>query len=472
MQLHLYNTLSRSKELFVPINPDLVTIYSCGPTVYSRQHVGNLRAAFVVDLLKNVVKHIAWYPTKHVMNITDVWHLTGDNEGDADHGEDRMEKGARKEGITARDVAANITQIYMEDLHTLRIDPLDVMPRATDHIPEQISMIQELESKGYTYAIDGDGVYMDTSKIKDYGKLLSAKHLAGLESWARINDAGKRNPTDFALWKFNITGKKRDMERDSPRWVGFPGRHIECSAMSMRYLWTHIDIHTWGMEHIPIHHTNEICQSECSHGHQPRVNVRVHYQRLMMNGKKIAKSDGNCAYLDDEFTSRGLAWEDLRYFFLQAHYRSFQDFTREGLEAAKKSRQNLKKLFAPYLEVQAASSYQEDISYLTELLLDDLNTPQMIARLRAGADALDTALASAIRWLDEHVLKLWLFDLTPTLSYEERGISAEIQDLAAQRRQARLSKDRAKADALRDELKVLGYEMNDGKEGYEVVKIF
>lgn len=205
MDIFLQNTLTRQKERFVPIDPSLVTIYSCGPTVYSRQHLGNLRSAFLVDLYKNVIKYLGGYPVKHVMNITDVGHLTGDNDGDADHGEDRMEKGARKEGLTARDVAQKYTALYLEDLSLLRIDPFEVMPRATDHIAQQIDMVKKLESKGYTYRIEGDGIYMDTGKVTDYGKLIGTKHLEGLEQGARIDDAGKRNPTDFALRKFNVT---------------------------------------------------------------------------------------------------------------------------------------------------------------------------------------------------------------------------------------------------------------------------
>ena len=244
MDIFLYNTLSHQKEKFVSIDPSLVRIYSCGPTVYSRQHLGNLRSAFLVDLYKNVIKYVGGYAVKHVINITDVGHLTGDNAGDADHGEDRMEKGARKEGVTARDVAQKYIDVYLEDLHLLRIDPFETMPRATDHIAEQISMVKSLEEKGYTYRIEDDGIYMDTAKVTDYGKLIGHKHIEGLEQGVRIEDAGKCNPTDFALRKFNVTGKQRDMERDSPRGVGFPGRHIECSAMSIAYLGDHIDIHT------------------------------------------------------------------------------------------------------------------------------------------------------------------------------------------------------------------------------------
>ncbi len=373
------------------------------------------------------------------MNITDVGHLTGDNEGDADHGEDRMEKWARQQGITARDVAAKFTAIYEEDLNLLRIDPFDVMPKATDHIAEQISLIQELENKGYTYSIPNDGIYMDTSKIsgKDtspYGVLLGEKHLAGLEHGARITDSGKKNPTDFALWKFNTTGKKRDMERESPRGVGFPGWHIECSAMSIKYLGTHIDIHTWGMEHIAVHHTNEIAQSECSHAHIPRVNYRVHYQWLMMNGKKIAKSDGNVAFLN-EVLERGYSPLDMRYFYLQAHYRSFQDFTWEALEAAKKARTGLMKKIAWGLTPTPAQEQE-----IIEELLNDLNTWGVLGKLHTYG---------CPKWLDEYVLKLDLFALPEQVAVV---VPHEIEALAAQRREAKQNKDFAQADSLRKQI--------------------
>lgn len=461
MQITIYNTMTRTLEPFVPVNHELVTIYSCGPTVYSRQHLGNLRAAFLVDLYKNVIKYVGGYEVKHVMNITDVGHLTDDG----DQGEDKMEKGARQQGITARDVAEKFTKIYVEDLHLLKIDDFDVMPRATDHIAEQIAMVQELEAKWYTYIIENDGVYMDTSKVNDYGKLIGKKHIEGLEQGARIDDAGKRNATDFALWKFNITGKKRDMERESPRGIGFPGWHIECSAMSIKYLGEHIDIHTWGMEHIAIHHTNEICQSECSHAHTPWVNYRVHNQWLMMNGKKIAKSDGNVAFMN-EVIERWFTWEDMRYFFLQAHYRSFQDFSRDGLEAASKARRKLKRGGdeKKWKEIEGNVEMQSDLGKkIAGYLTDDFDTPKAIAALHeAKWDWNDDEIAD-ITFLDRYVFKLGLFDQD-----QEVIVPEEIQALAERRRQAKIEKDWVLADALRGELENGGWTMKDWKETYEL----
>ena len=453
--LKIYNTLSRSVEEFKPIDPNNVRIYSCGPTVYSTQHLGNMRSAFFTDLLKKTLRHLCGYTITHVVNITDVGHLTGDNEWDADHGEDRMEKGARKDGITARDVAERYTKEYINDLKRLQIEDFEFvtpdtdnntiknkMPRATDHIQQQIEMVQELEKKWFTYIIPWDGIYMDTNKMEDYGVLTNKKNLENIELWARVWDSGKRKITDFALRKFNITSKKRDMERESPWWVGFPGWHIECSAMSRQYLWDHFDIHTGGMEHIPIHHTNEIAQSECCWSNKPWVNYRVHNQWLMMNGKKIAKSDGNVAFISDvkskEYTS-----EDLRYFFFQANYRSFQDFTRESLEAASKGRKKLK--------LVSDENYPRD--EVVAPLLDDLNTPIFLANIQKYgiSDKLNNIF---------HLYK----------PEEKVTIPDDIAALAEQRRQAKINKDRTTADTIRNQLNKLGWVMNDGEDDYQIIK--
>ena len=497
MDFHIYNTLTHSKELFIPIKEGKVSIYSCWPTVYSQQHIGNMRAAFIVDLLRSTLESL-WYKTSHVMNITDVWHLTWDNEWDANTGEDRMEKWARKDGITAREVAEKYTNIYLEDLSFLSIDAWlekgkhDIyMPRATDHIQEQIEMIKQLEKNWYTYIVDSDGVYMDTSKSKDYGVLLSEKHLAGLEVWSRIDLKGKKNPTDFALWKFNMTGKKRDMERESPWGIWFPGWHIECSAMSIKHLGNQFDIHTWGMEHIPVHHTNEIVQSECSCSDHPWVNYRVHYQWLMMNNKKIAKSDGNVAFLSD-VRDRGYTWEDMRMFYLQAHYRSFQDFTRETLEAGQKWRKWLQKkirdiigtenpTLSKKLSVVSFMDLRNDLidafvanlfDDILQALCDDLDTVKTLAIINQALNniskdkiAIDTKeLFMVLHRVDSHVLKVWLLEEEEMLI-----IPQNIKDIAQARREAKLTKDYATADDLRKELHTAGRDMLDGKDGFEIV---
>ena len=437
-KLKLYNTLNHSLQEFKPIDPNNVRIYSCGPTVYGAPHLGNMRKYFLDDVLKNTIKHILWYPTTHVVNITDVGHLTDDG----DHGEDKMEKWARREWLTARDVAKRYEELFHDNCKKLLLTPFDVTPRATEHIAEQIAMVQDLESKWYTYIIPDDGVYMDTSKVKDYAILVGQKHIDGLNKWARIEDNGKKNITDFALWKFNTTGNKRDMERESPWWIGFPGWHIECSAMSIRYLGNHFDIHTWGIDHIPIHHTNEIAQSQCSTASTPWVNYRIHYQFLNIDGQKISKSVGNVVTLDEVF-ERWYSAQDIRYFFFQANYRSFQDFTRENLQAASKWRKKLKLVNDdnyPFDEVIAP-------------LLDDLNTPTFLANLQKHgiSEKLNTIF---------HLYK----------AEKKIEIPDEIQVLAEQRRQAKSNKDRSTADTLRDQLAQLGREMNDGKDGYEIMK--
>lgn len=457
-----------------------------------------MRAAFIVDFLRDTLYTLAGLEPTHVMNITDVGHLTGDNEWDANTGEDRMEKWARKEWLTAREVAQKYTDIYLQDLEFLGIDAWvekwhDIyMPRATDHIQEQIDMIKQLEDKWYTYIVKWDGVYMDTSKFKNYGVLLSDKHLEGIQKWSRVDLKGKISSTDFALRKFNMTGKKRDMERESPRWIGFPWRHIECSAMSVKYLWEQFDIHTGGMEHIPVHHTNEIAQAECSCATHPWVNYWIHYQWLMMNGKKIAKSDGNVAYIS-QIKEQWYTWKDVRMFFLQAHYRSFQDFTREGLQAAKKTRHNLQKKLKIllHIDIKTFEDFDEKVSaeelkallqdtfifnLLDELLArlaDDLNTPECLATIQHAINTIteqelviDTKeLYILIHRLDTRILKLWL------LEQEEITIPFHIQSLAQARREAKQTKDYTKADELRQQLHDAGREMLDGKDGYEIQKM-
>ena len=243
-KLHIYDTMSRQKVEFVSLmqewKKDFVWIYSCGPTVYWNPHIWNMRAFAFADLLRNIIKNVLWYPTKHVMNLTDVGHLTDDG----DEWEDKMEKWAKRENKTVWELADMYIEKFYSYLDKLQIDKFDVMPRATDHIKEQIEMVKTLEEKWYTYEIPDDGIYMDTSKVEDYGKLA---WLANQEriAWARIQNDNKKNDTDFALWKFSPKDQKRQMERNSPWWVWFPGWHIECSAMSSKYLWDQFDIHTW-----------------------------------------------------------------------------------------------------------------------------------------------------------------------------------------------------------------------------------
>jgi cysteinyl-tRNA synthetase len=268
--IYLYNTLTREKDLFKPIKDGKVGMYACGPTVYLFPHIGNMRTYIFEDILKRVLSYNG-YDVKHVMNITDVGHLTNDR----DMGEDKVEKEAEKEGKTAWEIASFYTEAFKKDLNYLNIIYPNIFCRATDNIPEQIALIQTLEKKGYTYKIN-DGIYFDTSKVSDYTKL-SGQHLEALKEGARVEvNEGKKNHTDFALWKFSPKDIKRQMEWQSPWGVGFPGWHIECSAMSLKYLGKHFDIHCGGIDHVNIHHTNEIAQTESATGEKPWVNYWIH----------------------------------------------------------------------------------------------------------------------------------------------------------------------------------------------------
>lgn len=491
MDIKLYNTLTRQKEVFHPIDKNLVRIYSCGPTVYSIQHMGNFRAAFIVDLMRQVLRTIWNYPVKHVMNITDVWHLTGDNEGDANTWEDRMEKWARNEWITAREVAEKYISMYFVDLEYLNInasmdqdDLSDIyLPRATDNIQEQITMILDMERKWHTYIVEGDGVYMDTSTMPWYGILLSQKHLEWLDSWSRVELKWKRNSTDFALRKFNMTGKKRDMERESPWWVWFPWRHIECSAMAVKYLWEQFDIHTGWMEHIAVHHTNEIAQAECSCSSSPWVAYRVHYQRLMMNGKKISKSDGNVAYLS-QAREQWYDGEDVRYFYLQAHYRSFHDFTREWLESAKKTRHNTIKKIASYLMSQwnlgienlknwlLSFKPNEFYTKLSVIIADDIDTVRTLAAISSALKQWNFNDMIDILLFDKNILKIWLIDwVLERFESTLVKVPDEVIALAQLRMESKKSKDYVQADEYRNQIRHLWREIKDTWDGYTITSL-
>ncbi|MDX1709432.1 MAG: cysteine--tRNA ligase, partial [Desulfobacterales bacterium] len=287
MTLYLYNSLTRKKQPFEPIISGEVGLYTCGPTVYNYAHIGNLRTYIFEDILKRVLIYNG-YAVKHVMNITDVGHLTGDR----DMGEDKMEAGAAREGKSAWDIAEYYTRSFKQDIAALNILAPDIWVKATDTIPEQIALIKTLQEKGYTYQTT-DGIYFDTSKFKDYTKL-SHQDLEALKEGARVErNPEKRHPTDFALWKFSPQGSKRQMEWDSPWGVGFPGWHLECSAMSMKFLGEQLDIHCGGTDHIDVHHTNEIAQSEAATG-KPFFNFWMHGAFLIIQGgKKMAKSEGN-----------------------------------------------------------------------------------------------------------------------------------------------------------------------------------
>ena len=329
MDLYLYNSLMRRKQQFKPVKPGAVGLYTCGPTVYNYAHIGNLRTYIFEDILKRVLVYNG-YAVKHVMNITDVGHLTGDR----DMGEDKMEAGAAREGKSAWDIAEFYTQSFKKDIAHLNILPPDVWVKATDTIPEQIALIETLEEKGYTYRTS-DGIYFDTAKFKDYTKL-SHQDLEALKEGARVErNPEKRNATDFALWKFSPQGLKRQMEWESPWGVGFPGWHLECSAMSMKFLGEQLDIHCGGTDHIDVHHTNEIAQSEAATG-KPFFNFWMHGAFLIIQGgKKMAKSEGNFLTLENAFLKNDINPLVYRFASFLTHYRKPMEYSAESIEAAR-----------------------------------------------------------------------------------------------------------------------------------------
>lgn len=407
------------------------------------------------------------YPVISVMNITDVGHLVSD----ADDGEDKLEKWARLESCSAWDIAKKYEELFLSDIAELNIDPFDVMPRATDHIAEQIALVQTLENKGYTYTIEGDGIYMDTSKISDYGKLMwpnYKKRLADLNAWERVEMKGKKNPTDFALWKFSPTDTQRQMERDSPRGKGFPGRHIECSAMSSKYLGESFDIHHGGSDHITIHHTNEIAQSECCFDHKPWVNYRLHNEFLQVDGGKMSKSLGNTYSLKD-IKDHGFSPLDLRYFYFKAQYTNFLNFTREALTQAKNERLWLIKKIKNLIQNQdSLSSIDSDLqNKFDQALGDNLNTPKLLTQLHIALSEPHANTLDIVKDLEEKVLKIWLFSADDS---SEISVPDEILALAEQRKQAKADKNYALADQIRAELFDQWWEIKDTKEGFKLIK--
>lgn len=456
MPLKLYNTLSRSKEIFSPLNPPRVGLYTCGPTVYAAPHLGNLRTYIFEDILKRVLL-MNNYQVTHVMNITDVGHLTSD----ADEGEDKMEKGAAREGKTVWEIADYYTKLFKDNLRALNILEPDIWCRATDHIQEQIELIKKLESKGYTYKIS-DGVYFNTAKFKNYGQLAKL-NLEGLRAGARVEaNPEKKHPTDFALWKFSPPGQKRQMEWDSPWGRGFPGWHIECSAMAMKYLGETFDIHCGGIDHIPVHHTNEIAQAEAATGKQ-FVKYWLHGEFLVVDEKRMGKSEGNFLTLE-WLQKQGISPLAYRYFCLLTHYRKPLNFSLPAVLAAQKALQNLQDKVA--MMPSASIGCAEYEAKFTEALDDDLNTPQGLAVVweLMKSNYPDGAKKQSLLKMDE-VLGLGLKNVPPL------SIPPEVQALVEERERIRADKDYAKADDIRHRLKELGFTVDDTDLGPVIKKL-
>jgi len=457
--LKLYNTLSRKLETFEPINPDLITFYSCGPTVYDHAHIGNLRAYIFADILKRVLIFNG-YEVKHVMNITDVGHLTSDS----DEGEDKIEKSARLESKSAWDIAEGYMDEFKQDIKKLNILEPNIWARATEHIQEQIDLIKKLDQKGCIYKIS-DGMYFDTSKSNDYGKL-ARLNLEGQEEGARVEiNTEKKNPTDFAVWKFSKPSEKRQMEWDSPWGTGFPGWHIECSAMSMKYLGETIDIHTGGIDHIPVHHTNEIAQSESATG-KKFVNYWLHNDYLLVDNGKMSKSAGNFYTLQD-LQDKGYEPMVYRFFNLTAQYRSKLNFTWESMDSAKNSWNKLKQKFFD-LGQQTGEVDEKFIEKFINVINDDLNMPQALAIMWDvfKSDLPDYDKRATILEFD----KIFGFGLAELQEEEDEKAPQEIIDLANEREKARTEKRFDKADEIRDLIEKMGWEVEDKAEGYELKK--
>ncbi len=476
-KLYLYNTASRQKEIFQPVHPH-VGMYCCGPTVYNYAHLGNLRTYIFEDVLKRLLRSLG-YPVKHIINITDVGHLTSDE----DTGDDKMEKGSVREGKTVWDIASFYTDAFKRNIADLNIVSPDVWPKATDHIAHMIGMVQELERRGFTYRT-GDGVYFDTSKLPSYSDFarLDAQNL---KAGSRVEMGEKRSVTDFALWKFSPTDKKRQMEWDSPWGTGFPGWHIECSAMSLAYLPQPIDIHCGGIDHIRVHHTNEIAQAEAATG-KPFCRFWLHGEFLVLDKEKMAKSGDNFITLDS-VKQKGLPPLSYRAFCFSAHYRSPLVFSWDGLKAAAQGLDNLKQLVEtetkkPLHDGETPpESIDSILAPFRDAVCDDCNIPVAMASVWSllkekqfsaqekymAVEKADGVLGLKLLEKDSQPLSVKEYgddglrikivtrsDLDPET---ERQIIATVR----KRKNAKLEKDFSTADALRMELKRMGVELKD-----------
>lgn len=455
--LRIYNTLSRKVEEFTPIKPLFVGMYSCGPTVYDYQHIGHMKKYIGDDILVRVLR-VNGYTVKHIMNITDVGHLVSDE----DTGEDKMEKGAKKYGMTVWDIAKKFEKQFLDSIDAVGISRPTQIMHATDYIQEQIALVQTLAEKGYTYVISDDGIYFDTAKFPTYFAL-SRQNPQDLKKGARVAFvAGKKNAADFALWKFSPKNEKRQMEWESPWGVGFPGWHIECSAMSMKALGNHFDIHTGGIDHIPVHHTNEIAQSEAATG-EKFVNYWVHHNFLVVNGEKMSKSLGNF-YTVQDVMAKGYDPLSLRYLILQTHYRQEMNFTWESLDAAAVA---LKKLRGAFTD----ASLQEvpNISWMEKFmdaLCDDLNTAKALAIVWEMIKD-ETILAGEKNATLLEMDKVLGLDLARK---EIVNTPQKVMDLVKEREDFRKAGDFAASDEMRKKIADLGYEVKDTKEGPIVSK--
>ncbi|PIN89034.1 cysteine--tRNA ligase [Candidatus Pacearchaeota archaeon CG10_big_fil_rev_8_21_14_0_10_34_76] len=457
MVIKFYNTLTRKKEDFKPIKKGYVGIYTCGPTVYWYQHIGNMRSYIFSDILKRVLLFNG-FKVKHIINVTDVGHLTSD----ADEGEDKLEKAARKEGKNASVLAKHYFDAFIKDAEILNIIMPDKWPKATEHIKEQIELIKKLEKKDYTYKTS-DGIYFDSSKFKNYGELAKL-NIKELKTGKRVAFGEKKNKTDFALWKFSSPDEKRQQEWKSPWGIGFPGWHLECSAMSMKYLGERFDIHTGGQDHIPVHHTNEIAQSEAATG-KKFVNYWLHGAFLLnSDGKKVSKSTGGL-YTISELELQGYKPEHFRYLCLQTHYGKPLHFSLDALEAAGNAYEKIKR---KVIELKAEEHNGNDLTKeyherFLKAVNDDFNMPQALEVLWSVLDDFDFSPKKKIKLLEkfDEVLGLGVKDMKE----EKFSIPKEVKDLLKEREKYRKEKQWEKADELRKMIEERGFIIEDKSDG-------
>lgn len=470
MEIRLYNTLTREKEPLTPLAEGRVGLYTCGPTVYNHQHLGNYRTYIFEDVLRRVLTR-AGYEVKHVMNITDVGHLTSD----ADTGEDKLEKGAAREGKTVWDVARFYTDAFLADIEKLKILKADHLIPATSCIPAQILIIEELFKNGSAYETS-QAVYFDVSTFPDYTKL-SGQKLEDKKTAVRgevVEDPEKRHPADFALW-FKLAGKYQDhiMRWSSPWGEGFPGWHIECSAISTQYLGQPFDIHTGGIDHISVHHTNEIAQSEAAYG-MPLAKYWMHGEFLLIDEQKMAKSAGNF-YTLATIVEKGYSPLAFRYLILTAHYRTQMNFTWESLAGAQVALDRLydfvRSLQAQPARIQNTRYKIPDTREFDAALADDLNTPKALAMMwdiigayHKNSDQYDAKEILALLYEWDRVLGLGMQDITT------EAVPPEVERLAAEREEARQNKDWKRSDELRDAIASLGYVVKDTPAGAQVTR--
>lgn len=476
VMLKLYNTFTKQKEEFKPINPGKVSMYSCGPTVYSYIHIGNLRAYLTADILRRYLEY-SGYEVFAIKNITDVGHLTDDDIDQGDSGDDKMEKAAKKEQKTPQEIAKFYENYAKETEKEMDILPAQFFPRATEHIPQMISIIKDLIEKGFAYEKNGN-VFFDVTKFEDYGKL-SGNTLEKLNVGARLSEPhpDKKNQWDFALWL--EAPDNHIMKWDSPWSVGYPGWHIECSAMSMEYLGETFDIHTGGEDNIFPHHEAEIAQSECANG-KKFVNYWVHNRHLLIDGEKMSKSKGNLFTLED-IKEKGFSSQDLRIVYLLSHYRSQMNFTWDSLKQASKNNntmQNFVQRLQSFRSTNSKEIKKLDINKFKDsfetAMDDDLNTPLAISVLLSMITQANTLIDDNSLNNPDEIMIFFAracesLGINITTRIEE--VPAKILELANKRKEARINKDYTLSDKLRDKIKENGYEIKDVSDGFELIKL-